>query len=282
MSRPLRGTKKQTTTGWHASLPVRRGATNRHGYTFRTEYAADRWLAAGRDAIASGDPLPEPVGTDLVADRPVPRVEGTLFGAMADAWADEYYGELHRGGIDREKATRGHIKRIAAFMDERGLVLEGMVREQVKALQASVTRASVPGRTITVPDGFDPDGLVTMGEAILLPGMASRATLKRRIQDGALLAAEKLATGHRYRIGDLYTEAILGAEGELRRGPRTRGSLSQDVANDVMWVFEQICEYAKDYQVAVPRDRESLKMHRTDRSLSPDRRPVALTKCAEM
>jgi hypothetical protein len=72
MSRRLTGTKKQTATGWHASLPTSRGATKRQGYTFRTEYAADRWLAAGRTAITAGEPLPEPVDTDLAAGSPDP------------------------------------------------------------------------------------------------------------------------------------------------------------------------------------------------------------------
>ena len=56
MSRPLTGTKKQTATGWHASLPAHRGAKARQSYTFRTEYAADRWLAAGCAAITVGEP----------------------------------------------------------------------------------------------------------------------------------------------------------------------------------------------------------------------------------
>ena len=282
MSRPLTGTKKQTATGWHVSLPISRGAKKRQPYIFRTEYAADRWLAAGCAAITAGEPLPVPVDTDLVIGPRVRQAAGTTFRAMADEWAEEYYGELHRGQVDREKTARGHVKRIAAFMEARGLVMETMVRDKVKALQASVTRTTVTASVIAVPDGLDPDGLVTMNEAVRLPGMASRPTLKRRIQDGELVAAEKTAAGHRYRIGDLYSEAVLGSEGKLRRGPRTRGSLSQDVANDVMWVFEQVCLYARDRGVAVPQDRESLKMHRTDKPESPDRRPVALTQCAEI
>jgi hypothetical protein len=40
MSKPLTGTKKQTVTGWHASLPIRRGATGRRGslpFAFRVD-----------------------------------------------------------------------------------------------------------------------------------------------------------------------------------------------------------------------------------------------------
>lgn len=32
-----------------------------------------------------------------------------------------------------------------------------------------------------------------------------------------------------------------------------------------MWVFEQVCLYARDRGLAVPQDRDSLKMHRLDR-----------------
>lgn len=283
MSRPLTGTKKQTANaGWRASLPVSRGARTRRSYTFRTEFAADRWLAAGRRAIAAGDPLPEPAAADVVPGPRTRQAEGTPFEGMAMRWAEEYYGELHRGQVDRETTSRGHVTRIARFMADRDLVLETMVREQVKALQASMTRTVAPGRTVEVPEGLDPDGLVTLSQAVKLPGMASRATLKRRIKDDKLVAAERAATGHRYRIRDLYSEEVLGAEGRLRRGPRAKGSLSQGVANDVMWVFEQVCLYARDHGVAVPQDRESLQMHRTDRPVRPDRRPVALSRCVEI
>ena len=56
MSRPRTGTKEQTATGWHASLLAHRGAKARQSYTFRTEYAVDRWLAAGCAAITVGEP----------------------------------------------------------------------------------------------------------------------------------------------------------------------------------------------------------------------------------
>ena len=282
MSRPLTGSKKQTAKGWEVSLPIHRGSKNRQPYTFRTEAAADRWLAAGRAAIEAGEPLPTPAVNDVVPGTRKRRSDGTPFRPMGERWADEYYLELGRAELDREGTVRAHINRIDAFMKKRGLVLETMVRDEVKALQASVTRTSPNAPVISVPEGLDPEGLVTMNEAVLLPGMASRPTLKRRKDEGVLVAVEKARTGHRYRIGDLYTEAVLGREGKLRRGPRTRGSLSQDVANDVMWVFEQVCAYARDHGVATPQDRESLKMHRTDKGPAPDREPVDLTRCADI
>lgn len=281
MSRPLKGSKKQTATGWHASLPAHRGAKARQSYTFRTEYAADRWLAAGCTAITAGEPLPEPVDGDLVANTGTRRVEGTSFETVGAPWLAEYYAELHRGDLDRETAARGHVRRIAAFMDERGLTMETMVRKHVKTLQASVTRTQAAAPVISVPEGLDPEGVVTMKEALELPGAASLSTLKRRVKDGTLVAVEKPRTGHRYRIGDLYAEEVFG-DGQLRRGPRNRDSLSQNVANDVMWVFEQVCLYARDHGIAVPQDRDSLKMHRTDKEQSPERQPVALTQCADI
>jgi hypothetical protein len=98
---------------------------------------------------------------------------------MADGWADEYYGELRRGELDREQTVRGHIRRIAGFMGDRGLVMGSMVRDQVKGLQASVARTSITTAVVSVPAGLDPEALVTMNEAVQLAGMASRATLKR-------------------------------------------------------------------------------------------------------
>ena len=60
MSRKLTGSKKQTDGGWTASLPIRRGATKRRTYTFTTEEAVDRWIAAGTAAIESDTDLPTP------------------------------------------------------------------------------------------------------------------------------------------------------------------------------------------------------------------------------
>ncbi|PWN04265.1 hypothetical protein DJ010_01010 [Nocardioides silvaticus] len=278
MSRKLTGSKKRTGAGWTASLPIHRGATKRHAYTFATEDAADRWIAAGITAIESGTSLPVPD-----TDRPPGRSAetGTAFRAMADPWHAEYYEELRRGKHDRATATKGHLKRIATFMDERGLTLETMTRQEVKALQASLTRSTTQA-TVTVPEGIDPTDLVTMAEALALPNMASKSTLKRRKAEGKLVAVDPSATVHRFLVADLYSENILGPTGELRRGPRTGGSLSQDVANDVMWTFHEVCAYALDHGVKVPQDRGSLKMHLTDRLPSAPRQPVSLTRCADI
>jgi hypothetical protein len=263
---------------------VHRGATQRASWTFTDEAAADRWVAAGRNAIEAGQTLPVPAEQDLAGPPGSRPPTGTAFQTMADAWRSEYYDELRRGDPERETTVRGHIARIETFMHERRLVLETMVRSEVKALQASVARTTGTVAAVSVPDGLDPDGLVTMNAAVQLPGMASRATLKRRLQDGDLDAAKTEATGYLYRIGDLYSDAVLRTTtGGLRPGPRTNSSsLSQNVANDVLWVYTQVCRYAADHGVAVPQDRDSLKMHRTDRPASPDRQPVSMSRCADI
>lgn len=185
MSRKLTGSKKQTDTGWTASLPIRRGATKRRTYTFTTEEAADCWIAAGILAISGGTDLPAPRAEDRVANQRTQQT-GTDFRSMAEAWHAERYDELRRGEHARAVATRGHIKRIDTFMKERGLVLETMVRHEVKALQATLTRSSTEV-TVRVPDGVDPTQLVTMAEAVALPNMASKSTLKRRKAEGKLV-----------------------------------------------------------------------------------------------
>lgn len=280
MSRKLTGSKKQTDGGWTASLPIRRGATKRRTYTFTTEEAVDRWIAAGIAAIESDTDLPTPGAEGRVANKRTQKT-GTDFRAMADRWHAERYEELRRGKHDRATSTLGHIKRIAAFMNERGLVLETMVRDEVKALQATLTRSNTD-ITVRVPDGVDPTQLVTMAEALELPKMASKSTLKRRKAEGKLVPVDPSSAVHRFLVSDLYNEDILGPGGELRRGPRTNGSLSQDVAKDVMWAFEEICKYALDHGVDVPQDRSSLAMHITDKAPSAERQPVSLTRCADI
>lgn len=212
-----------------------------------------------------------------------PVVTRTPFRQMAERWCEEYYRELGRAEVDRERTVRGHIARIDTFMTEQKLTLETMVRDKVKALQASLTRAPQPVPTgPSLPEGMDPEQLLTLNEARDLPGMASKATLKRRIADGLLVPAERGSGAYRYRLADLYADPVLrGSEGGLRRGPR-RTSLSQDVANDVMWVFNQVCLFAADHGVTVPQDRASLAMHRTDRPDGPRRQPVALVTCAQI
>lgn len=280
MSRKLTGSKKQTDGGWTASLPIHRGATKRRTYTFTTEEAVDRWIAAGIAAIESNTDLPTPGAEGRVANKRTQKT-GTDFRAMADRWHAERYEELRRGKHDRATSTLGHIKRIAAFMNERGLVLETMVRDEVKALQATLTR-STTDIAVRVPDGVDPTQLVTMAEALELPKMASKSTLKRRKAEGKLVPVDRSSAVHRFLVSDLYNEDILGPGGELRRGPRTNGSLSQDVAKDVMWAFEEVCKYALDHGVDVPQNRSSLAMHITDKAPSAERQPVSLTRCADI
>ncbi|GAA5117262.1 hypothetical protein GCM10023339_27730 [Alloalcanivorax gelatiniphagus] len=281
MSRPLKGSKKLTDKGWTASLPIHRGATKRQTYTFTTEEAADRWIAEGIYAIEGGTDLPVPDTEGRVAGKRSTKT-GTAFRTMADPWHTEYYSELKRAKHDRSTATNGHIKRIEAFMNQRGLVMETMMRDEVKALQASLTRSTTEA-TVTIPEEVHLTGLVTMAEALALPNMtASKSTLKRRKADGVLVPVDPKATVHRFRVADLYSEAVLGPTGELRRGPRTNGSLSQDVANDVMWAYNEVCKYALDHGVDIPQDRTSLKMHRTDRAPSAPRQPVSLRRCADI
>lgn len=280
MSRPLTGSKKLTGSGWTAQLPVHRGATKRKGYAFTTEEAADRWIAAGIAAINGGVELPVPPAGDVVASKRTSRT-GTAFRTMADPWVTEYYEELRRGEHDRERAVEGHVRRIEAFMDERGLTMEGMVRNQVKALQASLTRTA-PQAAVRVPDGVDPSALVTLNEAIELPGMASRSTLKRRKADGALVPVDPESAPQRFLVADLYRETVVGAGGKLRRRPRTRGILSQNVANDVMWVYDHVCAFALDHGVAVPGDRASLGMHKSEKVKSEKRQVVSLRQCADI
>ena len=280
MSRKLTGSKKQTDAGWTASLPIHRGATKRRTYTFSTEEAADRWTAAAIRAIEHGTDLPVPDAEDRVANKRTQKA-GTGFRTMADPWHAERYGELWRGQSDRATTALGHITRIAAFMDDRDLVMETMVRDKVKALQATLTRPTSEV-TVNVPAGVDPTRLVTMAEAVELEGMASRSTLKRRKAEGKLVPVDPSAPVHRFLVADLYNEDILGPDGELRRGPRTNGSLSQDVANDVMWVFEEVSKYARDHGVDVPQDRSSLAMHLTDKAPSAPRQPISLTRCADI
>jgi hypothetical protein len=119
-----------------------------------------------------------PVADVVPSSRPK-RAPGSAFGPMAERWADEYYGELHRGQADREQTVRGHLQRLTAFMADRGLVIETVVRDQVKALQASVTRTPVTAPAVAVPHGLVPEDLVTMQQAVKLPGMASRGSTSR-------------------------------------------------------------------------------------------------------
>ncbi|MEQ4549604.1 hypothetical protein, partial [Nocardioides kribbensis] len=255
--RPLTGSKKRAATGWVASLPTRRGSRTRSSWTFVTEKAADAWLSQGIAALNAGDPLPVPDFGDLVQVSRVARAgAGTQFRALGKEWKHERYIEIGTAGPGRETTVDGHVRRIADWMEERGLTMETMTRQHVKAFQADLTRSKPAAESFALPDGVDPDRLVTLDEGIAVEGTPSKSTLKRRIKSGALAAVETGSGAHRYRLGDLFLPGVAGGaraqDGSLRRGPRNSGALVQEVAADVMWVFNTVCDFAEDMGVEIP------------------------------
>jgi hypothetical protein len=193
MSRPLTGSKTQTKTGWEASLPTARGSRRRTSWTFVSEAAADRWLNEGKAARAAGGPLPVPAAADLARTRRRPgRGAGTPFPEMADLWLRERYEEIRMGQPDRAKRAAAHLRRIDAWMREGDLVLETMVRVRVKELQAALTRVPKRTGTVTVPDGLDPDAVVTMTEAVALPGIPKQVVLEGPPGTGKTFLVQRL------------------------------------------------------------------------------------------
>ncbi|WP_030529634.1 tyrosine-type recombinase/integrase [Phycicoccus jejuensis] len=274
MSRPLTGSLKAHGEGWRASLPVARGSSKRRSKTFASLPQAQAWLERALAQL-------EATGTLADAD-PSNKSRGRhRFGPIAGRWADEYYTELQRGEADRELAVRRSIQRIGSFMDQRNLVMETMTREHVKALQMHLVSPQQP-RSGAVPEGLDPRAHVTMSQACALPGMASRSTLKRRLADGELIPATRAAGADLFLVEDLYRAAGVAVGQPLRRGPRTDGRLTTEVARDVMWVFEQVCTYAADCGVLVPNDRTGLRMVRPQRTAPSIRIPVELSTCVRV
>ena len=68
MGRPLSGHLERRAAGWFASLPAAPGSRARTGHTFRTQTAAQAWLAASIEARLAGRPLPGPAPEDLVPE----------------------------------------------------------------------------------------------------------------------------------------------------------------------------------------------------------------------
>jgi hypothetical protein len=116
MGRPLTGSKAQTTTGWTASVPVRRGDRHRIHRHVATELEADVWIAAQLDLLTAGldaDP-------DLVpAVTAQPSFATVDFTQAAWAWHKERYSLQHRADAEREadvaRDLRLHV--IPAFSD---------------------------------------------------------------------------------------------------------------------------------------------------------------------
>jgi integrase len=279
MGRPLTGTRKQTAAGYRCELPTTKGSKDRSRYTFRTASAGDAWLADGIEALNAGRPLPTPHADDVVLDGG--RVSrGTGFRCMATLWHREQYAELWRGDADRAATVQRHIDVIDQWMNAHGLALEGMARKHVHDMFLSFARAEAPANP-QVPAGLDRDRLVTMDQAAALPGVPSRSTLKRRQKEGLLVAHRQPDGRVLYRIADLYSSEVGGGTpGGLRRGPRRSHGYSQGVLQDLKWVFEQVCAFARDHGVAVPTDRDSLRLPRSDRPATPERKPVPLDVCA--
>ncbi|WKN47472.1 hypothetical protein [Nocardioides sp. Arc9.136] len=267
------------------SLPTRRGSTKRQTWLFRNEAAADAWLEAGKRALHADQALPMPEPGLLVQGRTGARVaSGTSFRVIASRWKEERYVEMGLAGPSREDTVDRHIKRIADWMEHKDcrLVMETMVRDRVKELQEFLIRGAERAPTVPIPTGLDPEQLVTILEAAALPGMASLSTLKRRVKAGILTAGHTGPGAHLYKVGDLYCEEVLDGPDGLRTGPRTGGALSQNVASDAMWIFNEVCLFADDYGVNVPQDRKSLPMHRSDRERKPKHEPVSIGRCADV
>ncbi len=283
MARPLTGTRRATARGHYRALPTAAGAKGRTAHVFADERAADAWLAAGIADLRAGRSLLAPDPADLAGARPRPARRGTEFRAMAGDWAVEHYQELRRADPAREASVAARIEVIATWMEARDLLLETMTRDQVKALSLFLARGQGSPTDQRVPDGLDPDALVTMDEAVALPGTPSESTLKRRQRDGLLQPQQRHDGRVAYRVGDLYSSAVgAGSPGGLRRGPRRTHGYAQQVLQDFHWVFEAVCAYATDHGVAVPADRASLELPLTDRPASPKPQLVALTTCAAM
>ncbi len=274
MSRPLTGSLHPHGQRWKASLPVARGSARRRSRTFDSLPQAQAWLERALAEL-------EATGSLAVTDSARPSRDRHRFEPIAGRWADEYYSELQRGDADRELAVRRSIRRIGSFMDQRNLVLETMTREHVKALQLHLVSPQQAAAG-AVPDGLDPRAHVTMSQACTLPGMASRSTLKRRLADGELIPAARAGGADMFVVEDLYRAAGVGVGQPLRRGPRTDGRLTTEVARDVMWVFEQVCTYAADCGVIVPNDRAGLRMVRPPRTAPQRRVPVELSTCVRV
>ncbi len=270
MGRPLSGAKCRSAAGWKVSLPARRGSHQRQSYVFREEADADRWVATGIEALNTGDSLPVPPSAQLsqgsARTASGPRA-GTSFRKMGEAWMHERYQYLHRAGVDREVNVGAHLAMMSDWIEGHNLVLETLTREHVKELFKLIAEGTETSPAPLVPPGLDPQALVTMDEALLLPGTPSKSTLKRRRRDGTLTAVVRADGRVCFRIGDLYTAGVgAGVSGGLRRGPRARDGYCQRVIEDYRWVLEAVFKHARDNRVSVPDDRESLALPRSQRA----------------
>ncbi|WP_457253654.1 hypothetical protein [Pedococcus sp. P5_B7] len=283
MSRPLTGSLRQTTGGaWEASLPVRRGATQRVQHTFVNRADATAWLASACDQVNAGEPVTSPRPEQLSIQR-VATTGGTSFRDMGEKWIAEHFETLWRGDVPRQRTVERHIARIADFMEERGLVMETMTRSHVLDLELSLMRPTVAATSVAVPSGLDPDALMTKKQLLnYKEECPSESTLKRRIKDGVLVPAARVEGADVFRVRDVFSEAVFGPTGHLRRGPKTQGVLSPDVAADAMWAFNAVFAHAKDLSVRVPEDRASLKMPRSPRNRKYRPVPVPLVVCVQI
>ena len=188
---------------------------------------------------------------------------------------DERFIQLRRNGSSRYDTVGGHVARMSDWAEAHGVDVESFDRDHVLAMLTEFARAprSLPA---DLPDGVRPDQLVTMSQALALPGLPSRSTLKRAAATGRL---DPVRDGDRvrYRVSDLYT---LVASSPVSRGTRRRYGYAQPVLSDLRQTFEAVMAYAADYHVDVPRDRASLGTPATDRPAAPKRAPVSLADTA--
>jgi hypothetical protein len=208
------------------------------------------------------------------------RGTGAGFAEWGQRFKHERYEELRRAQPGREEAVAGHIASIDAWMVERGLTIERMTRDDVKAMSLDFAAGKPAPEPASLPPGIDGTRLVTFDEAVALPGTPSRSTLRRRVQDGSL-RQHQLDGRIRYRVADLYSSAV-GGGAALRRGPKPRGALPRKVLQDRLWVFKKVTEFAGFYGVPLQPGWDSVELPKKYGPEPREAQVLSLSECGQL
>lgn len=295
MSRKLTGRIVARNGRFQASVPTGKGSKRRISRTFDERQAAQAWLDAAIGAVeaggdirdlaptvqgeAAGEPLSATAVASQATSSPVTR---TSLRTIAEDYVERTYVKMGAAQYSREVTVRCHVKKMAAYFEERDIAMEEITTEHVEDFYLSLAFGSDAVAGAKIPAGIDLEQRVTITETGKIEGIASKSTIKRRKAAGEL-AYEVDADGvHRFRVGDLYALGLTGEKGAdgLRRGPTRKAGYCRAVRKDIRTTFHKVCDFARGRGIVVNPHLSEVPLPRGDRPRSRRRQPISLTECA--
>jgi integrase len=288
MGRPATGTKKLLANGQvRAEFLKRPGAPDRWRHTFPSEAAADRWLAACRDAWTAGLETPDP-RKQAGAQRPTrPRIADIpphlrTIEYAARLWEEEYYEQLRSGGPERRRAARVHIdNHIRPYLEQAKVVfVQDIDRQTIVEFATHLAGQHLSAPMATNSDPLD-EVLVTRAQ-LLKQATKSRSTVQRALGSAVPPVDHRDDGTPLYSLGAARRAGLLGSE-------PPRGGLDKAYASDILATLKRMLTWAYGHGwidrtvgegIGSVRPDAAVALKRKGKKHRTEQPPIPLDTCA--